>query len=219
MRSLKSLSIIISGKIHLTLKSLSGVALLFSDNTAKSNSVTTSDSFAITIAKATIEPSPSFDDTTTAVAAQSSSAQLSALSQGTYHVKWNGAMYFVVIFSSIMGAALLLWLSQLIVKRRLRKKERESTRRLVGGIFQLPRGSEKKWLERCEAGERSDIIAFDESRFKRTTKLLEALRGKNISHPTELVKARVWGEGRDSVVTPVGCYDITGHCNQMDKGK
>lgn len=219
MRSLKSLSIIISGKIHLTLKSLSGVALLFSDNTAKSNSVTTSDSFAITTAKATIEPSPSFDDTTTAVAAQSSSAQLSALSQGTYHVKWNGAMYFVVIFSSIMGAALLLWLSQLIVKRRLRKKERESARRLVGGIFQLPRGSEKKWLERCEAGERSDIIAFDESRFKRTTKLLEALRGKNISHPTELVKARVWGEGRDSVVTPVGCYDITGHCNQMDKGK
>lgn len=153
------------------------------------------------------------------MAAQSSSAQLSALSQGTYHVKWNGAMYFVVIFSSIMGAALLLWLSQLIVKRRLRKKERESARRLVGGIFQLPRGSEKKWLERCEAGERSDIIAFDESRFKRTTKLLEALRGKNISHPTELVKARVWGEGRDSVVTPVGCYDITGHCNQMDKGK
>lgn len=185
MRSLKSLPLIISGKIHLTLKSLSGVALLFSDNTAKSNSVTTSDSFAITIAKATIEPSPSFDDTTTAVAAQSSSAQLSALSQGTYHVKWNGAMYFVVIFSSIMGAALLLWLSQLIVKRRLRKKERESARRLVGGIFQLPRGSEKKWLERCEAGERSDIIAFDESRFKRTTKLLEALRGKNISHPTE----------------------------------
>lgn len=219
MRSLKSLSIIISGKIHLTLKSLSGVALLFSDNTAKSNSVTTSDSFAITTAKATIEASPSFDDTTTAVAAQSSSAQLSALSQGTYHVKWNGAMYFVVIFSSIMGAALLLWLSQLIVKRRLRKKERESARRLVGGIIQLPRGSEKKWLERCEAGERSDIIAFDESRFKRTTKLLEALRGKNISHPTELVKARVWGEGRDSVVTPVGCYGITGHCNQMDKGK
>lgn len=219
MRSLKSLPLIISGKIHLTLKSLSGVVLLFSDNTAKSNSVTTSDSFATTTAKATIEPSPSFDDTTTAVAAQSSSAQLSALSQGTYHVKWNGAMYFVVIFSSIMGAALLLWLSQLIVKRRLRKKERESARRLVGGIFQLPRGSEKKWLERCEAGERSDIIAFDESRFKRTTKLLEALRGKNISHPTELVKARVWGEGRDSVVTPVGCYDITGHCNQMDKGK
>lgn len=51
--------------------------------------------------------------------------------------------------------------SQFILKKRLRKKEREPARR------------------------RSDIIAFDESKFKRTTKLLEALRGKNISHPTE----------------------------------
>ncbi|OWT39936.1 hypothetical protein C362_02432 [Cryptococcus neoformans Bt1] len=131
-----------------------------SDNTAELNSVTTSNPFATATAKATTELSPSFNDAA-AVAAQSSSAQLSALSQQMYHVKWNGAMYFVVIFASIMGAALLLWLSQFILKKRLRKKEREPARR------------------------RSDIIAFDESKFKRTTKLLEALRGKNISHPTE----------------------------------
>ena len=160
MRLLKSLSIVISGKLHLTLKILSDAVLLSSDNTAELNSATTSNPFAIATAKTTTELSPSFNDTA-AVAAQSSSAQLSALSQQMYHVKWNGAMYFVVIFASIMGATLLLWLSQFILKKRLRKKEREPARR------------------------RSDIIAFDESRFKRTTKLLEALRGKNISHPTE----------------------------------
>lgn len=160
MRLLKSLSIVISGKLHLTLKILSDAVLLSSDNTAELNSATTSNPFAIATAKTTTELSPSFNDTA-AVAAQSSSAQLSALSQQMYHVKWNGAMYFVVIFASIMGATLLLWLSQFILKKRLRKKEREPARR------------------------RSDIIAFDESKFKRTTKLLEALRGKNISHPTE----------------------------------
>lgn len=160
MRLLKSLSIVISGKLHLTLKILSDAVLLSSDNTAELNSATTSNPFAIATAKTTTELSPSFNDTA-AVAAQSSSAQLSALSQQMYHVKWNGAMYFVVIFASIMGATLLLWLSQFILKKRLRKKEREPARR------------------------RSDIIAFDESKFKGTTKLLEALRGKNISHPTE----------------------------------
>lgn len=160
MRLLKSLSIVISGKLHLTLKILSDAVLLSSDNTAELNSATTSNPFAIATAKTTTELSPSFNDTA-AVAAQSSSAQLSALSQQMYHVKWNGAMYFVVIFASIMGATLLLWLSQFILKKKLRKKEREPARR------------------------RSDIIAFDESKFKRTTKLLEALRGKNISHPTE----------------------------------
>lgn len=160
MRLLKSLSIVISGKLHLTLKILSDAVLLSSDNTAELNSATTSNPFAIATAKTTTELSPSFNDTA-AVAAQSSSAQLSALSQQMYHVKWNGAMYFVVIFASIMGATLLLWLSQFILKKRLRKKEREPARR------------------------RSDIIAFDESKSKGTTKLLEALRGKNISHPTE----------------------------------
>lgn len=160
MRLLKSLSIVISGKLHLTLKILSDAVLLSSDNTAELNSATTSNPFAIATAKTTTELSPSFNDTA-AVAAQSSSAQLSALSQQMYHVKWNGAMYFVVIFASIMGATLLLWLSQFILKKRLRKKEREPARR------------------------RSDIIAFDESKFKGTTKLLEALRGKNISRPTE----------------------------------
>lgn len=67
-----------------------------------------------------------------------------------------------------MGAALVVWLSQLIVKRRLRKKEKGSTGRLDDGIFQLPRHAEKEWLERCEAEQRSDVNVFDESRFKRT---------------------------------------------------
>lgn len=117
MRLLKSLSIVISGKLHLTLKILSDAVLLSSDNTAELNSATTSNPFAIATAKTTTtELSPSFNDTA-AVAAQSSSAQLSALSQQMYHVKWNGAMYFVVIFASIMGATLLLWLSQFILKK------------------------------------------------------------------------------------------------------
>lgn len=116
----------ISRKLHLTLSSLPDVVLLSSDNTAKLNSVTTSNSFAIATAKATTEPALPFNDTT-ATAAQNSSARLSALSHQAYHVKWNGAMYFLVIFSSIMGAALVVWLSQLIVEKRLRKKERGST--------------------------------------------------------------------------------------------
>lgn len=179
----------ISRKLHLALSSPLDVILLSSNNTAKLNSVTTSNSFAIATAKATIEPALPFNDTT-ATAAQNSSARLSALSHQTYHVKWNGVMYFLVIFSSIMGIALIVWLSQLIVKRRLRMKERVSTGRLDDGIFHLPGRAEKEQLERCEAEQRSDIIVFDESRFKRTTKLLEALRGKNISHPIES------GEGR-----------------------
>lgn len=126
MRSLKSRSMTISRKLHLTLSSLPDVVLLSSDNTAKLNSVTTSNSFAIATAKATTEPALPFNDTT-ATAAQNSSARLSALSHQAYHVKWNGAMYFLVIFSSIMGAALVVWLSQLIVEKRLRKKERGST--------------------------------------------------------------------------------------------
>ncbi|OXG82371.1 hypothetical protein C348_03050 [Cryptococcus neoformans Gb118] len=93
-----------------------------SDNTAELNSATTSNPFAIATAKTTTtELSPSFNDTA-AVAAQSSSAQLSALSQQMYHVKWNGAMYFVVIFASIMGATLLLWLSQFILKKKTKKE-------------------------------------------------------------------------------------------------
>lgn len=122
MRLLKSLSIVISGKLHLTLKILSDAVLLSSDNTAELNSATTSNPFAIATAKTTTtELSPSFNDTA-AVAAQSSSAQLSALSQQMYHVKWNGAMYFVVIFASIMGATLLLWLSQFILKKKTKKE-------------------------------------------------------------------------------------------------
>ncbi|KIR42836.1 hypothetical protein I307_01188 [Cryptococcus deuterogattii 99/473] len=151
--------------------------------------VTASNSFASATTKANTEPALPFNDTT-ATAAQNSAARLSALSHQTYHVKWNGAMYFLVIFSSMMGAALVVWLSQLIVKRKLRKKERGSTGRLNDGIFLSPRHPEKGWSERCETEQRSDIIVFDESRFKRTTKLLEALRGKNISHPIES------GEGR-----------------------
>lgn len=189
MRSLKSLSMTISRKLHLALSSLSDVVLLSSDNTAKLNSVTASNSFASATTKANTEPALPFNDTT-ATAAQNSAARLSALSHQTYHVKWNGAMYFLVIFSSMMGAALVVWLSQLIVKRKLRKKERGSTGRLNDGIFLSPRHPEKGWSERCETEQRSDIIVFDESRFKRTTKLLEALRGKNISHPIES------GEGR-----------------------
>lgn len=179
----------ISRKLHLALSSLSDVVLLSSDNTAKLNSVTASNSFASATTKANTEPALPFNDTT-ATAAQNSAARLSALSHQTYHVKWNGAMYFLVIFSSMMGAALVVWLSQLIVKRKLRKKERGSTGRLNDGIFLSPRHPEKGWSERCETEQRSDIIVFDESRFKRTTKLLEALRGKNISHPIES------GEGR-----------------------
>lgn len=99
---------------------------------------------------------------------QYSKAQLASLAH-PYHFKWNGAAYFVVVFSSLVTAAFAILCIRFFSRSWIKKRQaRAAPTSAASGINHLiPRG----------------LRAGQGRKPRPTTRLLEALKGRKIGTP------------------------------------
>ncbi|ORY24292.1 hypothetical protein BCR39DRAFT_500213 [Naematelia encephala] len=96
---------------------------------------------------------------------QYTAAQLASLTE-QYHFHWNGAAYFIIVFASLITAVVMVLVVRVIRQDwlGLTKHNAQSRRRSVND------------------GE-SYLVSEGNRRERPTTRVLEALKGKQISHP------------------------------------
>ncbi|WVO12599.1 hypothetical protein L204_100204 [Cryptococcus depauperatus] len=153
-----------------------------------------------------------------------SPSQLAALSQ-TYHAKWTGALYFVVILSSLFGAAILAWLIYTLSKKWARNPRNNVGSEGTDSGFRLAGKSKGKSKSKTKgrqvpSDDGHSYLIHETKGWKRSTKLLDALKGKKISPPISGDNGSITtgGSGRRESVGTVESYPGAKSHDTAEKG-
>ncbi|ODO10116.1 hypothetical protein I350_02344 [Cryptococcus amylolentus CBS 6273] len=175
------------GVHYLTLTNSGNQSLAFDYAVVLSKTETTTSSSAEPSSVTSIEtssillPSTASDMTSTASTPSPQYESQLAEQTGSYPFKWTGAMYFVAIFSSLLGVIFLIWLSYALYRWWQARRSHKST---AEEVVMSSQDKQDSATEQSDGGS-SWLIMREKERVKvkRSTKLLEALRSKKISPP------------------------------------
>ncbi|KAK8858618.1 hypothetical protein IAR55_002847 [Kwoniella newhampshirensis] len=107
-------------------------------------------------------------------------AQLASLTQ-EYKYHWNGIAQFVLIFSCFILVLCLFFISRTIVHTILER--RKNRKQSLDSLFIMYPNSSKRTEKNPAGGSETYLVHTGEKKLKRTTRLMDALRGKKISPP------------------------------------
>ncbi|WVQ83074.1 hypothetical protein IAT38_005212 [Cryptococcus sp. DSM 104549] len=160
-----------------------------SDNSSSAVSPTSTPTTSSVVAAAAEGTASATDESDAAAAAalmptDYSPAQLAFLST-PYTFKWNGWSYFVVIFGAIVFSTFFLFAAHMLIRRWVRSRPEVAPDAMppksVKVVGKAKKGSSKGKEKEVEDGE--SYLVQPGRRARRTTRLLEVLRGKKISPP------------------------------------